>query len=109
MRSLGISIARQSLSAFVWEQSLFASRVVSSASVSCAEPFGGVDDFRRLLEEIRRAAGGNSLPPAVVSIPPSWTFLRRIQLPVSDLPRAKNIHVSELEGNLPFDDDDILS
>lgn len=109
MRSLGISIARQSLSAFVWEQSLFASRVVSSASVSCAEPFGGVDDFRRLAEEIRRAAGGNSLPPAVVSIPPSWTFLRRIQLPAPDLPRAKKMHITELEGSLPIDDGDILS
>ncbi len=108
MRSLGISIARQSLSAFVWEQSPFASKAVCSATVPCAEPFGGVDDFRRLAEEIRRA-GGNGLPPAVVSIPPSWTFLRRIQLPVPDLPRAKKIHVGELEGNLPIDDDDILS
>ena len=109
MRSLGISIARQSLSAFVWEQSLFASKVIASASVSCAESFGGVDDFRHLGEEIRRAAGGNSLPPAVVSIPPSWTYLRRIQLPVPDLLRAKKMHVTELEGNLPIDDGDILS
>jgi len=108
MRSLGISIARQSLSAFVWEQTPFASKAVCSATVPCAEPFGGVDDFRRLAEEIRRV-GGNSLPPAVVSIPPSWTFLRRIQLPVPDLARAKKIHVGELEGNLPIDDDDILS
>ncbi len=108
MRSLGISIARHSLSAFVWEQSPFVSKAVCSATVACAEPFGGVDDFRRLADEIRRA-GGNSLPPAVVSIPPSWTFLRRIQLPVPDLPRAKKIHVGELEGNLPIDDDDILS
>lgn len=109
MRSLGISIARQSLSAFVWEQSPFAAKTVASATVPCAEPYGAADDFRRLEEEIRRAAGGNSLPPAVVSIPPSWTSLRRIQLPVPDLPRAKKIHVAELEGNLPFDDDDILS
>lgn len=109
MRSLGISIARQALSAFVWEQSLLASKVVSSASVSCTEPFGDVNDFRHLCEEIRRATGGNSLPAAVVSIPPSWTFLRRIQLPVPDLPRAKKMHVTELEGNLPIDDGDILS
>ncbi len=109
MRSLGISIARHSLSAFVWEQSPLAAKAVGSATVPCAEPFGGADDFRRLAEEIRRAAGGNSLPPAVVSIPPSWTFLRRIQLPVPDLPRAKKIHLAELEGNLPFEDDDILS
>ncbi len=109
MRSLGISIARQSLSAFVWEQSPFASKAVASATVPCTEHFGGIDDFRRLAEEIRRAAGGNGLPPAVVSIPPSWTFIRRIQLPVPDLPRAKKMHVSELEGNLPIDDGDILS
>ncbi len=109
MRSLGISISRNSLSAFVWEQSPLASKAVCSATVSCSEPFGGVEDFRRLAEEIRREAGGNSLPPAVVSIPPSWTFLRRIQLPVPDLARAKKIHVAELEGNLPIEDDDILS
>ncbi len=109
MRSLGISITRNSLSAFVWEQSPLASKAVCSATVSCAEPFGGVEDLRRLAEEIRREAGGNGLPPAVVSIPPSWTFLRRIQLPVPDLARAKKIHVTELEGNLPIEDDDILS
>ncbi len=109
MRSLGISIARHSLSAVVWDQSPIAAKAVGSATVPCAEPFGGADDFRRLAEEIRRAAGGNSLPPAVVSIPPSWTSLRRIQLPVPDLLRAKKIHLAELEGNLPFEDDDILS
>ncbi|MGE5190620.1 MAG: GspL/Epsl periplasmic domain-containing protein [Gemmatimonadota bacterium] len=109
MRSLGIAIARQSLSAFMWEQSPFKAAPLASATVTCGEPFGGVDDFRRLEEEIRRASGGNGLPPAVVSIPPSWTFLRRIQLPVPDLPRAKKMHVAELEGNLPIDDDDILS
>ena len=109
MRSLGISIARQSLSAFVWEQSPFATKAVASATVPCSEPFGAADDFRRLEEQIRGASGGNGLPPAVVSIPPSWTYLRRIQLPVPDLRRAKKMHVSELEGNLPIDDDDILS
>ncbi len=97
------------LSAFVWEQSPVSAKAVSSASVPCVEPFGAPDDFKRLAEEIRRATGGNNLPPAVVSIPPSWTFLRRIQLPVSDLARAKKMHITEIEGSLPFDDSDILS
>jgi hypothetical protein len=45
----------------------------------------------------------------VISLPPAWTFVRRVSLPVGDLPRAKKIHIVELEGNLPIEDDEILS
>lgn len=109
MKSLGISIARNTLSAVLWEQSLFSSRMEGSCTVTCGEPYGGTEDIARLAEEVRRIAGAGSLPPAVLSLPPAWTFLRRISLPVSDLPRAKKMHIAELEGNLPIEDEEILS
>lgn len=108
-KSLGISIAPDSLSAVLWEQSLFSSKIEGECSVSCGEPYGGPEDIARLAEEVRKIAGPGPLPPAVLSLPPAWTFLRRISLPVSDLPRAKKIHLAELEGNLPMEDEEILS
>ena len=109
MKSLGISITRDSLSAVLWEQTLFASRMEGACTVPCDEPFGGPGDIARLAEEVRKIAGAGSLPPAVLSLPPAWTFLRRVTLPVPDLPRAKKMHIAELEGNLPIEDEEILS
>lgn len=109
MKSLGISIARTSLSAVLWEQSLFSTRVEGSVAVPCGEPYGGPEDIARLADEVKRVAGGGGLPPAVLSLPPAWTFLRRISLPVPDLSRAKKMHIAELEGNLPIEDEEILS
>lgn len=109
MKSVGISISRESLSAVVWEQTLLSSRAEHRVSVRCEEPFGGPADIARLASEIRNGTRGAALPPAVLSLPPSWTFVRRIELPVPDLPRAKKMHVAELEGNLPIDDEEILS
>ncbi|MDA8122604.1 MAG: hypothetical protein M0Z38_08580 [Deltaproteobacteria bacterium] len=109
MKSLGVSISRDRISALLWEQTLFSSRVVFSCAVSCAEPYGGPEGAARLAEEIRKVTGESNLPPVVLSIPPSWTCLRTVELPVQDLQRAKKIHVAELEGNLPFEDDQILS
>lgn len=109
MKSLGISITRDRLFAVLREQSLVSSRPELACSVPCKEPFGGPGDYTRLAEEIRTGANGKPLPPAVLSIPPSWTYLRKVKLPVSDLPRAKKVHLSELEGNLPIGDDEILS
>lgn len=109
MKSVGISISRDSLSAVVWEQSLLSSRAEHCVSVRCEEPFGGPADIAQLASEIRNGTRGAALPPAVLSLPPSWTFVRRIELPVPDLPRAKKMHVAELEGNLPIDDEEILS
>lgn len=109
MKSLGISIARTRLSAVLWEQSLFSSRVEGAVDVMCREPYGGPEDIALLAAEMKRIAAGKTLPPAVLSLPPAWTFLRRISLPVPDLPRAKKMHIAELEGNLPMEDEEILS
>jgi hypothetical protein len=109
LKSLGISITRDSLSAFLWEQSLTSSRIEGACAVTCGEPYGGPDDIARLAEEVRKIAGPGKIPSAVISLPPSWTFVRRISLPVTDLPRAKKMHIAELEGNLPIEDEEILS
>jgi len=109
MKTLGVSISRDHLSALLREQSLLSSRLGFSCTVSCREPFGGPEDAARLAEEVRKGTGVNGLPPVVLSLPPSWTYLRQVELPVEDLRRAKKIHVSELEGNLPIEDEEILS
>ncbi len=109
MKTLGVSISRNHLSATLREQSLLSSRMAFSCTVPCREPFGGPEDAARLAEEVRKATGDNGLPPVVLSLPPSWTYLRQVALPVEDLERAKKIHVAELEGNLPIEDEEILS
>jgi type II secretion system protein L len=109
MKTLGVSISRNHLSALLREQSLLSSRLAFSCTVPCREPFGGPEDAARLAEEVRKGTGQNGLPPVVLSLPPSWTYLRQVDLPVEDLRRAKKIHVAELEGNLPIEDDEILS
>jgi len=109
VKSLGISIARDRLFAVLREQALVSSRPEHACSVACGEPFGGAADFSRLAEEVRKGTNGKPLPPAILSIPPSWTYLRKVTLPVSDLPRAKKVHLAGLEGNLPIGDDEILS
>ncbi len=109
MKILGISIARTRLSAVLWNQSLFSARPDGAVSVHCTEPYGTPDDIALLADEVKRIAGKAPLPPAVLSLPPAWTFLRRISLPVPDLPRAKKMHIAELEGNLPIEDEEILS
>jgi type II secretion system protein L len=109
LKSLGISITRNTLSAFLWEQSLLSSRIEGACAVTCGEPYGGQDDIAHLAEEVRKIAGTEKIPPAVISLPPAWTFVRRVSLPVGDLPRAKKMHIAELEGNLPIEDEEILS
>jgi type II secretion system protein L len=109
MKTLGVSLSRTDLSAILREHSLFSSRLAFSCTVPCKEPYGCPEDAARLAEEVRKGTGGNGLPPVVLSIPPSWTYLRQVELPVEDLQRAKKIHVSELEGNLPIEDEEILS
>ncbi|MEK6779021.1 MAG: GspL/Epsl periplasmic domain-containing protein [Candidatus Deferrimicrobiota bacterium] len=109
MKSLGVSISRDRISALLWEQTLFSSRVVFSCAVPCGEPYGGFEGAALLAEEIRKGTGEPNLPPVVLSLPPSWTYLRQVELPVPDLQRAKKIHVADLEGNLPIEDEQILS
>lgn len=109
MKSLGISITSHSLSAVLWEQTLLSSGMGGACTVTCEEPFGSPGDISRLAEEVRRIAGPGPLPPVVLSLPPAWTFLRRVTLPLPDLSRAKKMHIAELEGNLPIEDEEILS
>lgn len=109
MKSLGVSVARTTLSAVLWEHSLTSSRMEGTWTVPCSEPFGTPADIAHLADEIRSVAGSGALPPAVLSLPPAWTFVRRVSVPVPDLPRAKKLHVAELEGNLPIEDEEILS
>jgi type II secretion system protein L len=109
LKSLGISITRNALSAFLWEQSLLSSRIEGACTVTCGEPYGGQDDIARLAEEVRKIAGSEKIPPAVISLPPAWTYVRRVSLPVGDLSRAKKMHIAELEGNLPIEEEEILS
>ncbi|MBI5577323.1 MAG: hypothetical protein HY896_13305 [Deltaproteobacteria bacterium] len=109
MSVLGISITRNNLSAVLWESTLFSSRVAFACTVPCREAHGGPEDAGKLAEEIRKGTGSATLPPAVLSLPPSWTYLRQVELPAKDLPLAKKIHVAELEGSLPLEDEAILS
>lgn len=109
MKTLGVSISQHQLSALLWEQSLFASRCLFHCTVPCREPYGGPGDAANLADEVRNRTGGKDLPPVVLSLPASWTYLRHVDLPVTDLKRAKKIHVSELEGSLPLEDEAILS
>lgn len=109
MKSLGVSISRDRLSALLEDRSLFSSRTVFRCEVPCKEPYGGAEDVARLAEEVRKGTGESSLPPVVLSLPPAWTYLRQLELPVHDLQRAKKIHLAEIEGNLPIEDEQILS
>ncbi len=83
--------------------------VAASAAVPCREPFGGTEEATALAAELRHAFPGNNLPGAVITLPPPLTYLRPVTLPVHDLARARAIHLAELEGNLPIEDDEILS
>jgi hypothetical protein len=109
MKRIGISISQTRLSAFAWEQSPFSGRPLCACSVPCAEPYGSPEDVRFLGEELRSRLGSNALPPAVLSIPPSLTWLRMLDLPVPDLRNARIIHAAELEGSLPVDDEEAVS
>ncbi|MGB7631742.1 MAG: hypothetical protein WBM29_11770, partial [Candidatus Deferrimicrobium sp.] len=84
-------------------------RIAAAVSVPCAEPFGTAGDAAALSEALREALPGVPLPGAVLTLPPPITFLRPMTLPVTDLPRARAIHLAELEGNLPIEDEEILS
>ena len=109
MKSLGISIGRNTLSAVLWEHSLLSSKMEGACTVPCEEPYGSPEDIARLAQEVRNIVGAGGFPPAVLSLPTAWTFLRRVSLPVSDLQRAKKMHIADLEGNLPIEDEEILS
>lgn len=109
MHTIGISISRDRLFAVALEGSTTAPRVAAAVSVPCGEPFGTAADAAALSEALRVSLPGVPLPGAVLTLPPPLTFLRPMMLPVTDLPRARAIHLAELEGNLPIEDEEILS
>ena len=109
MHTIGISITRDRICAVALEESTPVRRVAAAVSVPCSEPFGTPGDAVALSEALREALPGIPLPGAVLTLPPPVTFLRPMTLPVTDLPRARAIHLAELEGNLPIEDEEILS
>ena len=109
MHTIGISISRDRISAVALEESPPARRVAAAVSVPCSEPFGTAGAAVALSEALRKALPGVPLPGAVLTLPPPITFLRPMTLPVTDRPRAKAIHLAELEGTLPIEDEEILS
>jgi Tfp pilus assembly protein PilN len=109
MHTIGISITRDRISAVALDASTPAPRIAAVVSVPCAEPFGTPGDAAALSEALREALPGVPLPGAVLTLPPPITFLRPMTLPVTDLPRARAIHLAELEGTLPIEDEEILS
>ena len=109
MHTIGISISRDRIHAVALEEAAPASRIAAAVSVPCAEPFGTAADAAALAEALREALPGIPLPGAVLTLPPPLTYLRPMTLPVTDLPRARAIHLAALEGNLPIEDEEILS
>ena len=109
MLTIGISISRNRLDAVALDGTGASVRVAAVAERGCTEPFGDAGDAAALAEQLRAALGGTAIPGAVVTLPPALTYLRPLTLPVNDLGRARAIHLAELEGNLPVEDDEILS
>ncbi|HEY3490906.1 MAG TPA: GspL/Epsl periplasmic domain-containing protein [Candidatus Deferrimicrobiaceae bacterium] len=109
MKRIGISISRDRLAAFGWEKTLFAGKPLCTCEVACSEPYGTLDDIHGLSKRIREFLGTPSLPPAVLSLPPSEFHVRMLDLPVPDLKSARIIHGAEIEGSLPFEGEEIVS
>src|SRR5512134_1751033 len=109
MLTIGISISRNRIDALALDGTDTTYAVVARAERTCAEPFGTVEDAAAVAEQLRTALAGKAIPGAVITVPPSLTYLRPLILPVPDIGRARAIHVAELEGNLPIEDEEILS
>lgn len=109
MLTIGISVSRDRICAVALDGSASSPRIAATVSVPCGEPFGGAADASAIAGELRGALPGIPLSGAVLTLPPPLTYLRPLTLPVSDLPRARAIHIAELEGNLPIEDEEILS
>ena len=109
MSTIGIAVSRDRLLAVVLDGTPPSPQVVAAVAVPCSEPFGGPEDPAALAAVLRDAVPPGDFPGAVITLPPPLTYLRPVKLPVTDLQRARAIHLAELVGNLPIEDDDILS
>ncbi|MCL1925964.1 MAG: hypothetical protein FWF95_02370 [Syntrophorhabdaceae bacterium] len=107
--TIGISLTRDQLLAVVLGGAASFSDPAIAISVRCREPFEWKEEAVTLVDRLREVLPDGVLPGAVITLPPAMTYLRPIKLPVNDLRRARLIHLGELEGNLPIEDDDILS
>jgi hypothetical protein len=109
MLTIGISISRHRIDALALDGTGTSLSVSARAERACAEPFGTAGDAAAVAEELRAALAGKPIPGAVITVPPALTYIRPVTLPVSDIGRARAIHIAELEGNLPIEDEEILS
>jgi len=105
MHTIGISLSRDRICAVALEIRLplpGSRRPCPFRARNRSGPRGTRLPFRRP----SAGAAGDPLPGAVLTLPPPLTFLRPMTLPVTDLPRARAIHLAELEGNLPIEDEE---
>ncbi|MEW6720174.1 MAG: hypothetical protein AB1346_06980 [Thermodesulfobacteriota bacterium] len=109
MLTIGIALSKDRMHAVALDGAPASPQIAAAVEVPCREPFGGPGDPAALAEALRNAVPGQPLSGAVITLPPPLTFVRPVPLPVTDLPRARAIHIAELEGNLPIEDDEILS
>ena len=107
--TIGIAITRDQLLAVVLDDANSAPRQTFVVSVQCRNPFEWKEEATILFNRLREVFPSGVLPGAVITLPPAMTYLRPLTLPVSDFRRARLIHLGELEGNLPIEDEDILS
>ncbi|RJP22572.1 MAG: hypothetical protein C4529_05370 [Deltaproteobacteria bacterium] len=109
MLSIGISISKERWCAVALSGTSVSPTVMAAVSAPCGEPYGGPDTASTIASALRESLPGKPIPGVVVTLPSPLAYLRTLTLPVSDLPRARVIHLSELDGNLPIEDDEILS
>jgi len=107
--TIGIAVTRNQLLAVVMGDTTSSSRPTAVVSVQCREPFGWKEEAVALVDQLRAILSSGVLPGAVITLPPAMTYLRPLTLPVTDFKRARLIHLGELEGNLPIEDEEILS
>jgi len=107
--TIGIAVTRDQLLAVVLNDAASSSAQAVAASVQCREPFEWKEDAATLVDQLRETFPNSVLPGAVITLPPMMTYLRPLKLPVTDIRRARLIHLGELEGNLPIEDEEILS
>ena len=107
--TIGIAVTSDQLLAVVLYDAASSSNQAVAVSVRCREPFQWKEEAVELADRLRDIFPDGVLPGAVITLPPAMTYLRPLKLPVNDFRRARLIHLGELEGNLPIEDEEILS
>jgi len=107
--TIGIAVTSDQLLAVVLYDTASSSSQSVAVSVRCQNPFEWKEEAVTLADRLREIIPDGVLPGAVITLPPAMTYLRPLKLPVTDFRRARLIHLGELEGNLPIEDEEILS